>query len=185
MLSTRMYAALASFSLCLFPICSYGEISYEINGSPYGTDDAPISQYIKPPMEKLIIVDPNEHVWGAYNPKGRLVRWGIASAGSNWCSDLDRSCRTKSGVFRIYSLGNSDCISKKFPLPTGGASMPYCMYFNGGQALHGSDEVDYGNVSHGCIRIHVSDAKWLRYKFVEGPSQTNYFRGTKIIIKAY
>ena len=63
--------------------------------------------------------------------------------------------------------------------------MPYCMFFNGGQALHGSNQVVRANASHGCVRVHVSDAKWLRYHFVEGPSAANFYHGTKIIIKPY
>ncbi len=63
--------------------------------------------------------------------------------------------------------------------------MPYCMYFTGSQAIHGSNEVEFSNVSHGCVRIHVDDAKWLRYKFVEGPDLANNYRGTKIVIMDY
>ena len=55
--------------------------------------------------------------------------------------------------------------------------MPYCMYFHGGQALHGSYEVVNGNISHGCVRLHVNDARWLRFNFAEP--------GTKVIIKPY
>ena len=48
--------------------------------------------------------------------------------------------------------------------------MPYCMFFNGGQALHGSPGgVMLGNESHGCVRMFVSDAEWLRYEFVDWP----------------
>lgn len=173
--------ALFIFSISL---SAYGEI-YELDGSPYATNDAPLREYIKPPGEKLIVVDPVEHVWGAYNPHGKLLRWGIATAGADWCADSDDTCRTDSGIFRIYSLGDSECISRKYPLPDGGAPMPYCMYFNGGQAIHGSHEVEYANVSHGCIRVNVSDARWLRYQFVEGPIAENRFRGTKVIILNY
>lgn len=158
---------------------------YEIDGSPYATDHAPLPKYIKSPAEKIIIVDPNEHAWGAYSAKGKLIRWGIATAGAHWCPDIDSPCRTASGSFRIYSAGNDSCISNKFPIPDGGASMPYCMYFNGGQALHGSNEVVYGNVSHGCVRVHVEDARWLRYNFIEGPNAANRYRGTKVIIRPY
>ncbi len=43
--------------------------------------------------------------------------------------------------------------------------MPYCMFFNGNQGLHGSPYVMEGNVSHGCVRLSVSDAEWLRFNF--------------------
>lgn len=146
---------------------------------------ADIPAQIDPPGEKVIIVDPNIHVWGAYSADGELMRSGMATAGNNWCRDIRRSCRTKAGTFRIYSLGSSGCRSHKFPRPRGGAPMPYCMFFNGGQALHGSYEVVAANVSHGCIRLHVEDAKWIRFNFAEGPDADNDYQGTKVIIRAY
>jgi len=55
--------------------------------------------------------------------------------------------------------------------------MPYCMFFNGKQGLHGSNQVVRGNVSHGCVRLHVGDAKWIRFNFAT--------IGTKVIVKPY
>lgn len=127
--------------------------------------------------EKVVVVNPNVHAWGAYDATGALVRAGMATAGKNYCPDIRRGCRTKSGTFRIYSLGSPDCKSRKFPIPRGGAPMPYCMFFHGGQALHGSYEVADANLSHGCVRLHVKDAEWLRYNFVNV--------GTKVIVKPY
>lgn len=144
-----------------------------------------ISGSISPPGEKVIIVDPRIHEFGAYSPSGELLRSGTATAGSNWCRDLHRPCRTRAGSFRIFSLGSVHCKSHKFPLPHGGAPMPYCMFFNGGQGLHGSNEVVRGNISHGCVRLHVDDARWLRFKFVEGPSSGNHYRGTRVIVRHY
>lgn len=179
----RMFVVFLSFLLFFVSPKSYG--AYEIDGSPFATADAPLPEYIKPPAEKLILVDPRENVWGAYNSRGKLIRWGIATTGADWCSDISLPCRTKTGDFRIYSLGGEGCISSKYPLPDGGAPMPYCMYFNGSQAIHGSFDVEYGNASHGCVRVHVRDAQWLRYHFVEGPNSSNQYRGTRILIKAY
>ncbi|MHB1947267.1 MAG: L,D-transpeptidase [Gammaproteobacteria bacterium] len=133
--------------------------------------------HISPPGEKVIIVDPNIHSWGAYSADGTLLRSGLASAGSKWCRDLGRPCRTRAGTFRIHSLGDSSCISSKFPLGEGGAPMPYCMYFNGAQALHGSNELAEANISHGCVRMSVSSARWLRYNFAH--------IGTKVIVRPY
>lgn len=142
---------------------------------------------IDAPGEKVIIVDPSINEWGAYSENGELLRAGVATAGANYCRDIKRRCRTKVGTFRIYSLGSSGCFSRKFPVPRGGAPMPYCMFFNGGQALHGSarSKVVRANVSHGCVRLHVEDAKWLRFNFVEGPNGDNHYRGTKVIVRPY
>lgn len=140
---------------------------------------------ISAPGEKVIIVDPVIHAWGAYSANGTLERTGMATAGGKWCKDIHRSCKTKAGSFRIFSLGNSGCRSRKYPLPRGGAPMPYCMFFNGGQGLHGSQNVFYGNGSHGCVRLHVEDAKWIRFNFVEGPNASNGYRGTKVVVRPY
>jgi len=127
--------------------------------------------------EKVIVIDPNVHVWGAYDANGDLIKAGLATAGSNWCADIKRACRTRPGSFRIQSLGSAGCKSSIYPLPRGGAPMPYCMFFNGHQGLHGSYQVVEGNLSHGCVRLHVSDAQWIRFNFAR--------IGTKVIVKPY
>jgi lipoprotein-anchoring transpeptidase ErfK/SrfK len=134
-------------------------------------------QHISPMGEKVIIVDPREHRFGAYDASGNLLRSGLASAGADWCNDMDAPCHTETGTFRILSLGSSKCTSPSFPMPSGGAPMPYCMYFTHDQALHGSYEVVDGNISHGCVRLHVSDAAWLRFHFAE--------HGTLVLIESY
>lgn len=128
---------------------------------------------------KMILVDPNVHAWGAYDTNGSLIKAGLASAGADYCPDLGHRCHTKSGTFNIYSLGSPDCKSKIFPIGRGGAPMPYCMFFNDGQALHGVPdfEVVEGNVSHGCVRLHVYDAEWIRYNFAT--------IGTRVTVSAY
>lgn len=146
-------------------------------------DYSPLPREITPPDEKVVIVNLGKHAWGAYDPDGRLVRWGPATGGKDYCADIGQGCRTKPGEFRIYSLGSSRCVSSKFPVGEGGAPMPYCMFFHGGQALHGSPGgVIRGNESHGCVRLFVDDAEWLRYDFVDGPNEDNNYRGTKVVV---
>ena len=129
-------------------------------------------------QEKVIVVDPSVHAWAAYE-NGTLVKAGQASSGADFCPDIGRACRTTVGSFRIQSLGSPDCVSRKFPIGRGGSPMPYCMYFTHGIALHGvpENEVGEGNFSHGCVRMHVSDAEWVRYEFANV--------GTKVIVKSY
>lgn len=147
----------------------------------------PFPTQIEPRSEKFIVVSPRIHAWGAYNADGSLAAYGLASAGANYCQDIKKPCRTKVGTFRIYAMGDERCYSSKYPLPDGGAPMPFCMYFNGNQALHGSPEkaVVRGNVSHGCVRMHASDAEWLRYNFVDSSSGYNGYQGTKVVILPY
>ncbi len=149
-------------------------------------DFSPFPRQIKPPKEKLLVVDPVVYAWGAYDAQGLLLGWGPVSAGRAFCRDVNEPCQTHPGSFRIFSLGSSDCISHKFPLPDGGAPMPYCMYFNNGQALHGEPHGVPGyHASHGCVRLYVSDAEWLRYDFVEPPNANNNYRGTRVLIGEY
>lgn len=149
-------------------------------------DYSPFPLQVEAPQEKIIVFDPKRYAWAAYDPDGTLVKWGPATGGQDWCSDIDEECRTKPGRFRIFSMGNSNCVSTIFPIPDGGAPMPYCMFFNGGQALHGSPGgVMRGNESHGCVRLFVSDAEWLRYEFVDPPEEYNDYRGTQVIVMPY
>jgi len=153
-------------------------ISCVSNGSSkYGSGGIP--QRYDTGGEKIVLVYPKLHRWGAYDEDGNLLRSGVATSGGNWCSDVGRPCRTKVGVFRIRSLGDEDCYSTIYPRPNGGGLMPYCMFFNGGQALHGSPDpaVVEANISHGCVRMRIPDAEWLRYDFAD--------HGTKVIIQPY
>lgn len=150
----------------LFSLCA---ISLSVNAMP---------RYINPPGEKVIIVDPNEHAWGAYAPNGTLVRQGVASTGADFCPDMGTECHTQVGSFRIRSLGSAGCTSPSFPMPNGGGPMPYCMYFNELQALHGYPHVSSTrNASHGCVRMKVADAAWVRYNFAQV--------GTLVVVKPY
>lgn len=129
--------------------------------------------------EKVVLVDPKMHAWGAYDRDGTLLRAGIATAGANKCEDSDRSCRTSVGSFRIVSLGSVDCKSSKYPKPHGGGIMPFCMFFHGGDSLHGAPDhiLAEDNLSHGCVRMRIPDAEWVRYSFAN--------IGTKVIVKPY
>lgn len=109
----------------------------------------------------VFIFDPRRTAWAAYSSEGKLLRTGAASGGRNYCPDLRRRCHTPTGTFRVYAVQGASCKSTKFPLGKGGAPMPYCAYFRGGYAVHGSYHVPRYNASHGCIRVHPSAAAWL------------------------
>ncbi len=175
--------------ICVLPLISscsqYSASSYSKKSTSLPSSHSSASYTSRLPQsintngEKTVLVDPRVHAWGAYGADGNLVRAGLATAGSGWCPDIGRPCHTRAGTFRIQSLGNADCKSSKYPLPRGGAPMPYCMYFNGHQGLHGSPAgaVVEGNASHGCVRMHVGDAAWLRYNFANV--------GTRVIVRSY
>lgn len=140
---------------------SYSSADYERRLPPY----------IETGGKRMVLVDPNVHAWGAYEKDGQLVRAGIVTAGGSTCPpDADpgeKDCRTGIGTFHITSIRGEDCYSKKYPRPNGGGLMPYCMYFNKGQAMHGSpdDIVVEGNISHGCVRMRIPDAEWMTTQF--------------------
>lgn len=141
------------------------------------------SRFYNFPMERpatgkrVFIYDPRQLSWAVYDRDGTLIRTGPGSAGSGYCSDLGRSCRTPTGTFAVYSKKGIEYKSKIFPKPRGGAPMPYAMFFHGGSAIHGSLEVMEHNASHGCIRVLPEDAQWLNHAFLD--------HGSTVIIRPY
>ena len=151
-------------------------------GSRFSADySSRLPQQMNTDGKKMVLVDPNAHAWGAYDANGHLVRAGIATAGGIACPPDENSptCRTSIGTFHISSLGDGSCYSKVYPKPEGGGLMPYCMFFSNGQALHGSPDstVIEANVSHGCVRMRIPDAEWMRYNFAQV--------GTKVVVLPY
>ena len=147
--------------------------------SPYTDYGSRLPDKMNTGGRKMIYVNPNAHAWGAYDADGTLVKAGIATAGGEFCDDIGRECRTNAGQFSISSLGGPDCISSKYPLPDGGGLMPYCMFFSNGQALHGSPDgaVVEANISHGCVRMRIPDAEWVRFNFASV--------GTRVVVEPY
>jgi peptidoglycan hydrolase-like protein with peptidoglycan-binding domain len=66
---------------------------------------------------------------------------------------------TREGLFHVY-LKDADHVSRMY-----GSSMPFSMFFSGGQAVHYSSDfatVGYNGASHGCVNIRDYDGvKWL------------------------
>lgn len=131
-------------------------------------DHAPFPENGDVTGNKYIIVSLSKLAFGAYNENGQLQYWGPVSGGKGYCPDIRRGCHTPTGHFAIYNKGGAGCVSTKFPVGRGGAPMPYCMFFHGGFALHGSYDVPGYNASHGCVRMYKDDAKWLNKVFTNG-----------------
>jgi peptidoglycan hydrolase-like protein with peptidoglycan-binding domain len=66
---------------------------------------------------------------------------------------------TREGLFHVY-LKDADHVSHLY-----GSSMPYAMFFSGGQAVHYSSDfatVGYYGASHGCVNIRdYNGIRWL------------------------
>ena len=140
-------------------------------------DVAPLPYFFSTNGRKVVVVDLEKQAFGAYDASGNLVHWGPVSGGKGYCPDVRRRCNTPRGTFYVFGKGTAYCISKKFPIPEGGAPMPYCMYFYNGYAMHASDLPGY-HASHGCIRMFYEDAQWLNRYFVKTGG-----RGTKVIVR--
>ncbi|OGV50371.1 MAG: endopeptidase IV [Legionellales bacterium RIFCSPHIGHO2_12_FULL_42_9] len=141
-------------------------------------DISPFPLTVKDIGEKQIIVDQDKLAYAAYDEEGNLVRWGPISSGRDRCSDSANSCRTLTGIFRVFSKENENCRSNTFD----NARMPYCMYFHKGFALHGSNDIPGYRASHGCIRMFTQDALWLNHDFVDIAKDSNGYLGTKVTV---
>ncbi len=129
-------------------------------------DLSPFPDFMSTSGKKLVIVNLGLHAFAAYNEEGYLVHWGPVSGGKGWCSDVNQKCETAVGSFRVVQMQGPECVSKKFPVETGGgAPMPYCMHYYRGFALHGSTLPGF-HASHGCIRLFFKDAEWLNKQFL-------------------
>lgn len=134
----------------------------------YGYDLASAEQFV---------FNPRTLRWTAIDADGAVVKTGHGSAGRSYCPDTGRHCHTPTGTFHVISKGGAGCRSSRYPVGRGGSPMPYCMYFSKNYAVHGSYEVPNYNASHGCIRVHPQDAKWLYYNFMKV--------GTTVVVKPY
>lgn len=126
---------------------------------------------------KVFIFDPRQTAWAAYDKNGNLIKQGEGSGGKHYCPDTKKACLTPTGTYEIYRKGDASCASTQFPLGKGGAPMPYCMFFKGGYAIHGSQHVPNYNASHGCIRVTPEDAAWLSLNHID--------YGSTVIVKPY
>ncbi len=166
------------------PLCKNVEACFAMNEKmlPSGNlqnypNYASLPQRFNTGGERAFVFSPRHKMWAAYDSDGYLVASGKANGGAAYCPDIGRPCRTPGGTFRVRSKGSPSCVSSKFPVGVGGAAMPYCMFFHGGYAIHGSPYISNRNGSHGCIRVRTSAAKWLSHNFMRG--------GTKVVVLPY
>lgn len=135
-------------------------------------------EQVKPIGKKQFVFDPKASAWAAYDKEGKRVMTGSASGGKDFCEDVGKPCRTVTGTFHIYNKRGEDCKSGEYPVETtGGAKMPYCMYFYRGFTIHAAYEVPPYNTSHGCVRVLPTAAKWLNEEFLD--------IGTKVTVLSY
>lgn len=134
---------------------------------PYDWESAeqnsPVPRELSDYNGKVIFIDLSAQAFGAYE-NNSLVLWGPISSSAERieCGRINEKrykCITPKGKFSI-SEKDKDHISKKYPLPNGGAAMKYAMKFYGNYWIHAGELPGHPD-SHGCIRLSNDDAKWL------------------------
>jgi len=95
-------------------------------------------------------IDLSEQRMRVYVDSDRKYSWAVSTA--------RRGYRTPTGNFKPTRMYKS-YFSRKYH----GSPMPHSIFFYGGYAIHGTDAIkSLGSpVSHGCIRLHPSNAAVL------------------------
>jgi hypothetical protein len=179
---------LGLFSLVLSACVDYDESTYIVDDmgrthhTKHYTKDRRGRSYfplqIPATGQKEFVFDPKAFCWAAYDAQGQRVMTGSGSGGKDYCEDAGKPCRTVTGTFRVYNKHGLDCRSGEYPVETtGGAKMPYCMYFYRGYTIHAAYDVPEANSSHGCVRVLPSAAKWLNEQFIT--------IGTRVTVLSY
>ncbi len=136
------------------------------------TMDRLTSMTTTPTHDAMYNIDPPPGALDARCRTGRVLCIDKTSSTLRWVVDghvvttLDarfgstlNDTPTREGVFSVF-LKDADHVSRLF-----GSSMPYSMFFSGGQAVHYSSDfaaVGYAGASHGCVNIRDYDGiQWL------------------------
>lgn len=137
--------------------------------------------------EQNVFIDLKQFQWKAI-VGDKVTNTGKASGGRRWCPDIERGCKTPSGIFRVLTKRGRYYRSPLYPLGCGNpregkkpcAKMAWAIKFRyDGPSIHASENDDWNNpkhISHGCIHVTMEDARWLN-QWVS--------IGTKIVILPY
>lgn len=114
----------------------------------------------------IITVDVSDQIMLVETPTD-YYEWNVSTGRKGY--------NTPRGVFQPYHMAKMH-YSRKYD----NAPMPNSIFFHGGYAIHATDAVNnLGRpASHGCIRLHPQNAKWL-YRIVSEYGKEN----TTIIIQ--
>jgi len=110
-----------------------------------------------PTGAKWVLVDISQQTLTAYEGETAVFATLISSGKDHKESD------THAGLYQVgHKISYSDMNGEPDD-PYSVERVPYTLYFNGGEALHGAYWHDrFGwPTSHGCINLALSDARWL------------------------
>ena len=112
--------------------------------------------------EVRIFVDVSDQVMYVETP-GEVYEWDVSTGRKGY--------RTPLGIYQPYLLKTMH-YSKKYD----NAPMPNSIFFKGGYAIHATYDLErLGRpASHGCIRLHPQNAKWLFYLVNEYGKENTY-----------
>lgn len=123
-------------------------------------------------LERSVVVDASDHMAYFYENGDEVKRFPVAVGKPG--TETDR------GTFKVYAQLETQhmgsCDAQGNLIPGGGfdyctPDVPWISYFNGDEGFHGTYWHDnFGNdssdMSHGCVNLRVSDAKWS-YEFLQ------------------
>ncbi len=152
-------AALMLAALAVLPLPTFTEKA--LSHSPRARQTRLARQQ---PRGRWIEIDLSQQRLTAWNGRTR-VRSFIVSTGK-------QRTPTRRGTFTVQSKYRSTRMRGR---GYNVANVPYAMYYSGGYAIHGAYwHKRFGTpVSHGCVNLRVSQARWL-YNWAP--------RGTKVVI---
>jgi lipoprotein-anchoring transpeptidase ErfK/SrfK len=112
--------------------------------------------------EIVVTVDISDQIMVIQTPYETFA-WNVSTARKGY--------HTPRGMFQPYLLKKMHYSSKYDNAP-----MPNSIFFHGGYAIHATEDLKrLGRpASHGCIRLHPQNAKWL-YRLVNEYGMENTF----------
>jgi len=158
----------------------------KMTGKTY-MDFLPIPKKINT-TEKVFIWYPKKLAWGAYDKKGNLLNWGPGLGGIKKCKKEKRSCKTPAGIFQVLAKGTYYSRSASYPANCKGIKCSWMPYYvkvtYDGVGIHGAKYFIGRHDSHGCVRLFISDARWLHKNFFTY-IKDNDKKGTKVVFLPY
>lgn len=119
-----------------------------------------LPQHLVPCGKKVILINPRIHAWAAYGRNGNRVHSGVTLAGADCCHNLDQTCSSPPGTYRMIPQRGA------YQAYIDGVLMTACLCFSPSLCASSRAVDDNNNLSHGCLRLPIQDVQWLRLHFL-------------------
>jgi lipoprotein-anchoring transpeptidase ErfK/SrfK len=120
----------------------------------------------------MLVVDAKAEVYITISKSQQVMYVETPEASFAWDVSTGRKgYTTPSGKFKPYLLKTMHYSSKYNNAP-----MPHSIFFHGGYAIHATDDLNKlgRTASHGCIRLHPKNARWL-FRIVKDYGKDNTY----------